>query len=94
LAGASHNLSFKEAQVLSATFLAFHFCPQTFFGPVYNGDAVVSENLSTPVQARWLKFLPQEPWMQNENYLCMRVDVLSCQNGKLNSISKFLLSSQ
>ena len=66
---------------ITVDYLALHFL-QVFFGTCFNGDAVASSNLTSPVQARYLMFKPQEPLTQNENYLCMRIDVLSCQNGK------------
>ena len=39
------------------------------------------EDLSYPVQARYVKFIPVEPMTPHTNYLCMRVDVQSCQIG-------------
>lgn len=53
--------------------------PQYFWGPWFDGDAVESTDLSNPVQARYVKFIPVEPMIQHNNHLCMRVDVQSCQ---------------
>ena len=56
---------------------------QAFDGPWFDGKSVVVQNLSSPVQARYVRFNPREPLSSNglENYLCMRIDILSCQNG-------------
>lgn len=54
---------------------------QDFLGPSFDGDEVVSTNLTIPVQARWVMFNPREPLPGN--HLCMRIDIRSCQNGKL-----------
>ncbi|XP_068760301.1 coadhesin-like [Montipora capricornis] len=51
-----------------------------FFGPLFDGDRSEGENISTPIQARYVMFNPQEPMIQSNNHLCMRVDILSCQN--------------
>lgn len=56
---------------------------ETFHGSLFNGDAVVTTNLTSPVQARWVMLNPREP--MSGNYLCMRVDILSCQNGKVTA---------
>lgn len=53
---------------------------KAFYGPFFDGDIGASENLSTPIEARYVRFNPQEPMIQNENHLCMRVDILSCGN--------------
>lgn len=54
---------------------------QYFWGPWFDGDAVESTDLSNPVEARYVKFIPVEPMIQHNNHLCMRVDVQSCQIG-------------
>ncbi|XP_015775561.1 PREDICTED: coadhesin-like [Acropora digitifera] len=59
---------------------------KAFYGPFFDGDIGASENLSTPIEARYVRFNPQEPMIQNENHLCMRVDILSCGNGMLPDI--------
>ena len=55
---------------------------QAFDGPWFNGSAVVVENLATPVRAQYVIFNPREPSNIFENYMCMRIDIRSCQNGK------------
>ncbi|KAL9959434.1 hypothetical protein ACROYT_G032758 [Oculina patagonica] len=53
---------------------------KAFFGPFFNGNAVVTTNFTLPVQARYVLFSPTEPLIVLENHLCMRVDIASCQN--------------
>ena len=64
------------------TLFHFSFSFKEFLGPSFNGDSVVSSNLTMPAPARWVVFNPEEPLTPNENNLCMRVDVLSCGKGK------------
>jgi len=58
------------------------FFLQAFDGPWFNGSAVVVENLATPVKAQYVIFNPREPSNIFENYMCMRIDIRSCQHGK------------
>lgn len=81
----SKTLNVSKASV-NVVLLCFHHYFQAFYGPFFDGDIGASENLSTPIEARYVRFNPQEPMIQNENHLCMRVDILSCGNGMLPDI--------
>ena len=64
-----------------------HLCAllfQAFFGPLFDGDGVVTTNFTNPEKARYIQFNPREPLLP-DNHLCMRVDVVSCQNGNYTS---------
>ncbi|XP_067025576.1 coadhesin-like isoform X2 [Acropora muricata] len=53
--------------------------PQKFIGPLFNGDQTVDTNLTAPVPARYVQFNPQEPMIAEDNSICMRVGIESCQ---------------
>ncbi|KAL9959837.1 hypothetical protein ACROYT_G033195 [Oculina patagonica] len=53
--------------------------PKAFFGPLFDGNAVVTTNFSSPVQTRYILFNPREPLMA-VNHLCMRVGIGICRN--------------
>ena len=38
-------------------------------------------NLTAPVQARYVQFNPQEPMVAEDDTVCMRVGIESCQIG-------------
>ena len=69
-------------------FCCFDFF-QAFTGPWFDGDIVVVQNLSSPVRARYVIFNPREPSNIFQNYMCMRIDILSCQNGKLQYLINY-----
>ncbi|KAL9959836.1 hypothetical protein ACROYT_G033194 [Oculina patagonica] len=53
---------------------------RVFYGPLFDGNKPVIQNLTTPVQAQYVRFNPKEPLSILENYMCMRIDILSCRN--------------
>lgn len=53
--------------------------PMAFKGPLNNGDQTVDTNLTAPVQARYVQFNPQEPMVAEDDTVCMRVGIESCQ---------------
>lgn len=65
-----------------------HLCAflfQAFFGALFDGDKEETMNISSPVQARYVQFNPQEPLNPDDNNLCLRVDIVTCQNGNYTS---------
>ena len=61
-----------------------HLCAflfQPFYGALLDGDEVITTNITNPVQARYVQFHPQEPLTPDDNNLCLRVDIVTCQNG-------------
>lgn len=50
-----------------------------FIGPLFNGDQTRDTNLTAPVQARYVRFNPQEPMIAEDDTICMRVGIESCQ---------------
>ena len=70
----------KKKQSCKCKFL-ISFILKAFRGPLYNGDQTVDTNLTAPVQARYVQFNPREPMIADNNSICMRVGIESCQIG-------------
>ena len=60
---------------------SIYFILKKFIGPLFNGDQTVDTNLTAPVPARYVQFNPQEPMIAEDNSICMRVGIESCQLG-------------
>ncbi|KAL9959839.1 hypothetical protein ACROYT_G033197 [Oculina patagonica] len=81
---ANSNRSVSEYYILTSpdnnSFTAIPKDVGVFYGPLFDGDNAVVQNLSSPVQAHFVRFNPRKPLSNLTNYLCMRIDVLSCRN--------------
>ncbi|XP_020619750.1 coadhesin-like [Orbicella faveolata] len=90
---ANSNKSVSEYYIKTSTDnINFNFVLEgsrrkVFFGPFFDGKAVVTTKFILPVQARYVLFNPREPLTVSSNHLCLRVDIASCQNGKCSHLN-------
>lgn len=70
-----------KTSILSAVKTSVPFVFQAFFGALFDGDRVFTTNITSPVRARYVLFNPREPLDPDDNNLCLRVDIATCQNG-------------
>lgn len=73
--------------ITAVTSVLFDSLFQVFFGPFFDGNAVVTTKFILPVQARYVLFNPREPLTVSSNHLCLRVDIASCQHGKCSHLN-------
>ena len=80
----------KKKQSSKCKLSIFLFILKAFRGPLYNGDQTVDTNLTAPVQARYVQFNPREPMIADDDSICMRVGIESCQIGNYVFLSSIV----